>query len=438
MMSLSSSAAAGAIAPGPRQRRQILGGRPQHPQRQARAGGGDRRQHGVQPDAVLAVPSRQLAVDPGLRFVQPASRRQRQPLRQPAHRILVGEPNRAAAQAVPSSTHTASGAVTRTSVVPSARNSGSSMPAPVSSVCSTRRLLSTSVSPSRPPDSARIAAATDVGPQRSRFGGQPLADPVDQRGAHAASPRVLMQNRSTRRAAPASGIGAAVEVRRARGYRPHPAAAASRRAAEGRRSRRRRRPQSARRRAPHHHTDVRIHRRHPPRDRLGGRAGAHVGGRDDDDEVGRVERGLDRGGRPSRHVADHRRAAATAASITAPSGAASMSPPPRRPENTLTPRRRGRLHAAPRSSAAALQRDRASAGRSASIPNDQVDAPAPRVGVDEQRIRPRVRARRSRTRAPAPPRPAITADNRAARTCRALASAASDSSAISRRPGRAG
>ncbi len=63
----------------------------------------------------------------------------------------------------PSSTHTASGAVTKTSVVPSARSSGSRMPTPVSSVCSIRRLLSTSVSPSTPPDSARIAAATTSG-----------------------------------------------------------------------------------------------------------------------------------------------------------------------------------------------------------------------------------------------------------------------------------
>lgn len=63
----------------------------------------------------------------------------------------------------PSSTHTESGAVTRTSVVPSADSSGSRMPAPVSSVCSTRRFASTSVSPSIPPDSARIAAATTLG-----------------------------------------------------------------------------------------------------------------------------------------------------------------------------------------------------------------------------------------------------------------------------------
>jgi hypothetical protein len=34
----------------------------------------------------------------------------------------------------PASTHTASGAVTKTSVVPSAHNNGSRMPAPVSSV----------------------------------------------------------------------------------------------------------------------------------------------------------------------------------------------------------------------------------------------------------------------------------------------------------------
>ncbi|CDO85672.1 hypothetical protein BN973_00001 [Mycobacterium triplex] len=63
----------------------------------------------------------------------------------------------------PSSTHTASGAVTSTSVVPSAHSNGSRIPAPVSSVCNTRRLARTSVSPSIPPDSARMAAATTLG-----------------------------------------------------------------------------------------------------------------------------------------------------------------------------------------------------------------------------------------------------------------------------------
>ena len=63
----------------------------------------------------------------------------------------------------PSSIHTLSGAVTRTSVVPGDVSSGSRMPAPVNSVCSTRRFASTSVSPSTPPDSSRIACATVFG-----------------------------------------------------------------------------------------------------------------------------------------------------------------------------------------------------------------------------------------------------------------------------------
>ncbi len=74
---------------------------PQHSQRQARATGGDRRQHSMQTDGALsAAQSVQLAVDPGLRLVQPASGRQRQPLCQPADSVLVGEPDRCAAQAV--------------------------------------------------------------------------------------------------------------------------------------------------------------------------------------------------------------------------------------------------------------------------------------------------------------------------------------------------
>ena len=106
----------------------------------------------------------------------------------------------------PSSTHTASGAVTKTSVVPSARSSGSRMPTPVSSVCSIRRLLSTSVSPSTPPDSARIAAATTLGRSgadsaASRSRTRSINDMLMPRPPMDAAPTRV----STRRAAVASG-----------------------------------------------------------------------------------------------------------------------------------------------------------------------------------------------------------------------------------------
>ena len=101
MMSSSSAAAVRCDRARARQRRQVLGGRSQHAQRQAGAARGDRRQHRVQPDAELTgAETRQLAVDPWLRLVEAAPGRQRETLRQPADRRFVGESNRAAAQTV--------------------------------------------------------------------------------------------------------------------------------------------------------------------------------------------------------------------------------------------------------------------------------------------------------------------------------------------------
>ena len=182
----------------------------------------------------------------------------------------------------PSSTHTASGAVTRTSVVPSAHSSGSRMPAPVSSVCSTRRLASTSVSPSIPPDSARIAAATTLGRSGTGLGCQPLAHAFDQRPAHAALPLCACaahvgSTPSTRRAATASADRRAqpqTTVFQLLGeprLRPH---------------RRQQRQagdvrdlgcaQSARRRSPHDQPEVGIDRGQHRSDRRGRRARPHI------------------------------------------------------------------------------------------------------------------------------------------------------------------
>ncbi len=106
---------------------------------------------------------------------------------------------------LPSSTQTASGAVTNTSVVPSAHSSGSRMPAPVSSVCRVRRLASTSVSPSIPPDSARIAAATTdaaAGRPAARFRRPAARGPG--RSANCSRRLALSSTPSTWRAATAS------------------------------------------------------------------------------------------------------------------------------------------------------------------------------------------------------------------------------------------
>ncbi len=77
------------------QRGQVVRGRAEHPQRQAGAVGGDRGQHGVQPDSGLGQP----AVDVRAGVVEPTAGRDGQPLGQPAHRGLVGEPQPAGFQA---------------------------------------------------------------------------------------------------------------------------------------------------------------------------------------------------------------------------------------------------------------------------------------------------------------------------------------------------
>ena len=69
------------------QGRQVVRGGPQHPQRQAGAVGGDRGQHGVQPDPGVGEP----AVDVRAGVVEPAAGRDGQPLGEPADGGLVGE-----------------------------------------------------------------------------------------------------------------------------------------------------------------------------------------------------------------------------------------------------------------------------------------------------------------------------------------------------------
>ena len=87
----------------------------------------------------------------------------------------------------PSSTHTASGAVTRTSVVPSACRSGSRIPD-----AGELRLQHPQIAQhfGVAEHSARFGTdrgGDDVGKQRRGLSRQPLPDPVDQRHAHAAS-----------------------------------------------------------------------------------------------------------------------------------------------------------------------------------------------------------------------------------------------------------
>ncbi len=201
----------------------------------------------------------------------------------------------------PSSTHTASGAVTRTSVVPSAHSSGSRMPAPVSSVCSTRRLVRTSVSPSIPPDSARIAAATTLGRKKTQRGGlgrQPLAHAFDQRAAHAAR---RFRSGSARGAAPQAPGGPPPRARIVRPSRRPPCSSCSASCGCSFHRRQQRQagdvrdfgcPQSARRRAPNHQPEVGIDRGQHRGHRSGRRARPHIARADDDDEVGGIQRGL--------------------------------------------------------------------------------------------------------------------------------------------------
>ena len=159
------SAACGAIAPeSVNAARSWVAGRRTRSDN-AGSGDSDRRQNRVQSHRALR-PRRvgQKSVDPGLRIIEPSARREREPLRQPPDRTLRRRSeSELRRNPFPSSIHTQSGAVTRTSVVSGAVRSGSNMPAPVNSVCSTRRFASTSVSPSTPPDSSRIARATMFG-----------------------------------------------------------------------------------------------------------------------------------------------------------------------------------------------------------------------------------------------------------------------------------
>ena len=135
---------------------------------------------------------------------------------------------------LPSSTHTASGADTNTSVVPSAHSSGSRIPAPVSSVCSRRRLVKTAVSPSTPCDSARMAAATTParnGPDSaaSRSLTRSTNGDVTPPPAHPSRSAAELRARVGRR--PPTVICAVASARRARAHRRASAVTASPRAA---------------------------------------------------------------------------------------------------------------------------------------------------------------------------------------------------------------
>ena len=79
--------------PGVLQLRQREAAGPRHPQREQRAGPGDRGEHGVEAGAVG-----QPEVDVRRGVVEPASTGGGQPLREPAHRGLVGEPDVGALQ----------------------------------------------------------------------------------------------------------------------------------------------------------------------------------------------------------------------------------------------------------------------------------------------------------------------------------------------------
>ena len=165
---------------------------------------------------------------------------QRETLRQPPHRVLVGKPDRAAPQpvSVVDPYRVGRGDQARRWCRPRAA-AARGCPTPVSSVCSIRRLLSTSVSPSTPPDSARIAAATTLG----RSGADSAASRSRTRSISDAlmppsADRMLRQHRQhpprrggKRRAAP-HPQPAALEASGETGLRPH-----RRQAAAGRRSR---------------------------------------------------------------------------------------------------------------------------------------------------------------------------------------------------------
>ena len=166
------------MAPVRVERGQVLGGRPQHPQRQARPAGRDRRQHRVQSDGELArAEAGQLPVDPRLRLVEATPRRKRQPLRQPAHRGLVGEPDRAAPQTVSvidphrigCRDQYVGGAVRAQQRLQNARPGQFGLQHPQIAQHFGVAEHSAGFGPDRRGD--------HVGPQRRGLGGQPLADP---------------------------------------------------------------------------------------------------------------------------------------------------------------------------------------------------------------------------------------------------------------------
>jgi len=86
--------------PGADEAGQVLRRGPQDPQREAGARGGDRRQHGMQPHGQATADTAEVAIDPRLRIIEPPPGRQREPLRQALHGILVRESDGAAAQPV--------------------------------------------------------------------------------------------------------------------------------------------------------------------------------------------------------------------------------------------------------------------------------------------------------------------------------------------------
>jgi hypothetical protein len=164
-----------------RQCGQILRGRSQHSQRQARAALGYRRQHGMQPDTELTrAQSRQLAVHPRLRFVEAPTRRQGKTLRKPSHSGFVCKSNCAAVQSV--------------SVVHPHRVGGGDEDIG-GAVCTQYRFQDAGTGQfclkhAQTAQHLGVAEhATGLGanggghhirPQRTGLGGQPLAHPVDQ------------------------------------------------------------------------------------------------------------------------------------------------------------------------------------------------------------------------------------------------------------------
>ena len=296
----------------------------------------------------------------------------------------------------PSSTHTASGAVTKTSVVPSARSSGSRMPTPVSSVCSIRRLLSTSVSPSTPPDSARIAAATTLGRSgadsaASRSRTRSINDTLMRRPPMDAAPTPSAL--AARRWQEASGDSSA--DRRAPAFRARLGcgrmAAISGTFDDARHVHR---SQSGGRRAAHHEADIRIDRAQRRRDR--GRRGAAptsavvtsttksaASAANSTDT--RHPHGADRRPPLRRHVVPHRSPRPTAlARCRYLSG-----------HSTARSARRSRGNAWRNAAKSSLPCSKARSGQRnpglSSVPDHQIDATAPRVGIDEQRIARRLR-----------------------------------------------